>query len=558
MAQIVEMNGQQFSFPDDTSDADISAALMREFESTQQPPTTGSRAGDIGLSAVKGANTLIPGLLGLPIDTATNLVNLGIAGFGATKGFLHKVAPDLIEDDLPETLDPSAQFGGSASFARGITQLAGDLGLSNREDLFAPVDPNDPLQRGANVAGTVLGSAAVSPASLPRTLASLAPAAAGAGTASVLFPETPLAPIVGALAPGAARAAIPQRARVQPKVTATRARELGYKVLPTSAKQTRTRDFAQAAAGTVPLKQKMSQDNQINTNVKVRRHFGLEENTPITADALGLVRAEAGQAYEAIKGMGRLRMDATYINGIRELKRPGALAKDFPGAVKKDVLAEADKFDVRQITAEGAVEALKQLRRDSDIGSISLDPATRDLARVQRKIADNLEGLLERKTKILNPQVHSDFVNARRTIAQTYQVQKALVEGDNVSAIALGKQLTKGKPFSGELRDIAEFGKNFKETAQPNPPQATNFRPMDFAIGILGGSVSPALAVAVFARPALRSFLLSKTGQSLSTQTQKLTNAQLKSVLKKPEEAQVTALLMLIRQGNESQELSPQ
>lgn len=532
-----------------TREEAIRELARRELERRQPEP---NRAAEVALSGVKGANSLVPGLLGLPVDTMTALRNLGRAGVGRMIDLVPQVTPFGevprnsagvdIRPNPPGLIDPASQIGGSQFFKEQISKLTGDV--------FNPVNPEDPLQRAANIGGLVASSALVSPGlSAKQAATRTLPAAVGAAGANLAFPDQPLAPALGSLA-GSSLASV-KLPKTAPKAAAVKANQLGFKLLPKSAKETKTQDLAQGAAGPVPLKQLMSVENQKLTNSLVKRDLGIPDEVPISPDSLAAVRAEAGNVYQRVANQGRLKLDATYLNSLRRLKRPTAITKSFPGAIKKDHIAEVSRFESKNITSEGALEAIKQLRRDADAGFSSLDPAAKDLARLQGKIANNLEGLLARNVQKTNPALYPEFVNARKTIAKTYQVQKALVEGDNVSAIALGKALTKGKPMTGGVRDVAEFGKNFKEVAQPNPPQATNFRPLDLVAGIVGGSVRPELVGALFARPALRKILMSDFYQGRITKP--LTGAQLKSVLSKPEGAQATALVILLNNATQTQ-----
>lgn len=155
------------------------------------------------LSGVRGVNTLFPAIAGLPVDTATNLINLGIAGYGVVTGD----PPDL----LPQ------QIGGSEWIKE---KIEGGLG----ERVFTPPDPTDPTQQNIHMASGILAAGALAPTTgIKQTFGNVArmtPAAAGA----IIGKETsddPLAPMagmmVGALAPGAVGAI---RSRV-PKPQAT-------------------------------------------------------------------------------------------------------------------------------------------------------------------------------------------------------------------------------------------------------------------------------------------------------------------------------------------------
>ena len=114
------------------------------------------QAGDYGQAAIAGANRLAPSLLGMAVDTGVNVRNLGAAGYGYLKNKLTG------STDTPEMIDPSTQFGGSASFQRGMTNVTQGAGGG---DPFALQDPNDRTQQNIAMGGTILASGMINPAS---------------------------------------------------------------------------------------------------------------------------------------------------------------------------------------------------------------------------------------------------------------------------------------------------------------------------------------------------------------------------------------------------------
>lgn len=172
-------------------------------------------------------------------------------------------------------------------------------------------------------------------------------------------------------------------------------------------------------------------------------------------------------------------------------------------------------------------------------------------------MANALEGLMERNIKTVKPEFLTEFKAARQRIAKTYTVEKAL-KGENVDAVALGRLLdreSKGKKLSGKIRDVAEFGQQFKGSAQVSPPQQTNFRPLEFAapIGTAAATQNPAWLLAMGFRPALRTILLSKPYQKMMSRVKP---EAIKRVAALPEKSQAAAMAVLLQefqsQGNTS------
>lgn len=168
-------DGRILEFPDGTSPDVIQATVKKMLG--PQPAT----AGDRGRAALGGVNRGISGLLGLPMDTAENLVNLGIAGFGSAAAALGR--PDLAPEPLKGTV------GGSQSIAAGLERLG--IGTTNPR-------PDDAASRMLFTGGKIAGGSMFPGATVGSTLAA---ATGGALAGETLGPEWEG---VGAMAPAAA------------------------------------------------------------------------------------------------------------------------------------------------------------------------------------------------------------------------------------------------------------------------------------------------------------------------------------------------------------------
>lgn len=496
-------------------------------------------------AAVGGANELVPALLGLPVDVATNIANLGIAGYGTVKGLMGGT-------DLPETLPPQA--GGSEWIKQKITGLMGS-------DPFSPVDPQDPAQQKLHLAGGVMGAGLLAPAAgikqAATNVARMAPGAGGAVAGQTLFPDQPLAPMVGMMAGlGAGPAISTAKAKIGkvPVKAFVKAHKLGYKVPPSHGKVTGTQQAVEGLAGPVPTKQQASVHNQQITNNLIKKDIGYPADAPLSPEGLNSIRTQAGASYEKVKNFGLITADKAYRQNLTKIAKPGtALAKEIPGMVKKDVVELTKMFNKKTFSSEALVDAVKQLRADSSAGYRSADPQVLGMAKAKGKIADQIELLIERNAATKAPDLIPELKASRQTIAKSYEVEKAL-RGENVDAVALGRALDKGKPLSGLMRDVAEFGQNFKHSAQINPPQTTNFRPMDLMAGI-GSAVASgnvAFLAAAGIRPALRKLILSKPYQNFVA---KMPPEDWQMILSLPAKSQVPAMAALLRESSNPQAL---
>lgn len=529
---------------DQFSDAQQENVFSQFDEPAPQPETT---AGDVGLATVAGANVLAPSLLGLPVDTMRNLVNLGIAGYGVARKELGELAGE--EGYIPpEPLPPMP--GGSEWMQRKISGVMG-------ADPFAAPDEADPIQQRAKMIGTILTSGAISPTTgVKQTLknvAGMTVPAGGAVAAQETFPDQPLAPMMGMMAAPAGVAALKKGKEViAPKIDAgkafIKAHKLGYKVPPSLAKPTRTQQFVEGGiAGSAVVRQKASLHNQQVTNKLIKKDLGYPDDVPLNPEGLNAVRIQAGKVYEQAKQLGTIKTDPKFMKDVNRIANQStALAKEFPGMVKPDVVNLAKTFNKDKISSEALVEAVKQLRADSAAGFRSSDPATLALAKANGKMANALESMMERAAKTTAPDLVPALKAARQKIAKTYTVEKAL-KGENVDAVALGRQLDKGKPLSGTIRDVAEFGQQFSGAASVKPAQPTGFRVTDSILAGAGAAATqnPTYLLLAGARPAVRSLLLSKPYQAMLAKTPP---AKINEIMKLPPEAQATALNAMLQE----------
>lgn len=159
---------------------------------TEKPDATAKERGMAGLS---GINKGIASLLGLPVDTLENVVNLAVAGYGTAKtAITGKPGPSTYR----------GSFGGSEYIAR----LMNDAGAPTEN-----ARPDDAVSRMLYTGGTVAGGSIVPGASVRGTAA----AATGAALAAEINPELAA---IGAMTPAAigqatinAKSAIAKRAK---------------------------------------------------------------------------------------------------------------------------------------------------------------------------------------------------------------------------------------------------------------------------------------------------------------------------------------------------------
>lgn len=462
-----------------------------------------------------GVNNLAPSLLGLPMDTAVNAANLGIAAYGTAKGAMGGT-------DLPDTIPP--QIGGSEWFKDKLNQGARAIDPDAR-DMFANPRPDSKvaqmLHTGSGIATAGLLSPATSAKQAAGNVARMLPSATGAAVAQQVS-DNPLAPLVGAMTPLAMKAAIPPvKPTVKPEMI-TEARQAGYRIPPSQARATPGNNALEGFAGKATTAQKASIKNQQITNELANKSLGLPKGTQITSDLLINMRRTLGDAYKDMASLGKLKTGSTYAKQLSDITKRGTrMAKEFPALTNKDVEKYVNAFKKKSFSADATVEAIKNLRDQSSANFKSLKPADKAMGHAQREIANALEGVLEKNAPAnMLPQ----FRAARQQIAKTYTVEKALNDATgNVSTRALARDLAKGKPLSGELSTAGRFGQAFPKAAQDMTFSSPGINPLDYVTSGAAavGTGNPSWLAALTGRPLVRSAILSKPYQAMNVNAPK-------------------------------------
>lgn len=527
MAQLAELETALIN-ADKAGDADGAKLLageivrVRDSAGNSMPVQENKQHPVMGL--VTGLNSTVPNMLGLPVDTATNIQNLARSGYGYLKNKLTG------SNDVPDVIDPSSQVGGSAWMANKINQ--GINTVAPGSDVFSNPRPDSMPAQMLHTSGQVVGGALTNPAGsireAGRNMASMVPSAIGASSAQQMYPDSPIAPIVGAMAYPMAKSGVQEisQALSKPKNqlladALQKAQDEGYKVPPSQGRGSMLDKTLEGFAGKASTAQKASLENQGITNKLAARALDLPEDTVLTPAKLQEIRNEAGQVYEKTKQLGTFSTDDVFRKELSNVsKETSALRSEFPDLINKDIAPLVDKIKGKEtISSEAAVEAIKQLRSSAND---SFRAGNSEVGRAQKGIANSLEGLIERNIQGKDAgQFLSDFRNARQKIAKTYSVEESLNESTgNVSARELARQLEKGKPLSNELRSAAEFAKAFPKAAQ-NPEtigSQPGLSPLDYmASGVMGGGAALATgnplalgaAAIPLARPGVRNVILS-------------------------------------------------
>lgn len=304
------------------------------------------------------------------------------------------------------------------------------------------------------------------------------------------------------------------RGDVVRQATLDASQKAGYVVPPSTTNPSATNKILESLGGKIATAQDAAVRNQEVTNTLAKRALGLSEDAPITKEALGALRSEAGNAYQTLRRVGEVALDDAATQSLDEVaaRYTGSKLKEALGGgtdVPKIVQAIKDE----PLTGDTAVDAIALLRDKAATAYAQGDKAT---GKAYRTISAAIENLMERN---LSGDALKAFKEARQLIAKSYSVESALNSSTgNVVATKLASQLAKDKPLSGDLLTAARFGQAFpKAVRETLDSGSVSHLDSVLASGAAVMQKQPWYLAYPFLRQGVRAGLLSDAGQALAT-----------------------------------------
>jgi hypothetical protein len=388
--------------------------------------------------------------------------------------------------------------GGIGTLARPVSQLGKTI-----QQAFTA---NAPTQAAAATGGG-LGQAATQElggGAVAQTLAGLGGGLAGAGL----------------VRPKAIGLSTQQLQNANRDETLKLGRDAGYVALPTDVGGSKIGRFLEGVSGKFKTEELASARNQQVTNNLTKRYLDLPEDTPLTSEVLENARTSVYPAYEAIAETGVINLGnknpfSNIVTGINKVAGgKNALMQDIP--------------DTYNMDAATAIQKLKELRSDGSAylrsGTNIMKPNPKEVARGNRYLAEanKLEKAIENHVvKLGQPELIDQFRNARRYIAKTFTVEKALnPQTGVVDARKIAKQLDQGAPITDELALVGKYAKAFPKTTKVVAEAPAPFSVLDFYGAGAGGFVDlltgvPALSLLAPARIGARYGLMTPQAQQM-------------------------------------------
>lgn len=280
-------------------------------------------------------------------------------------------------------------------------------------------------------------------------------------------------------------------------------REAGYVTPQSLVSPTFMSNRLESIGGKAAVKQEATMRNQEVTNALARRALGLPDDAPLSLEVIEQVRKANYKPYQEIAALP---------------VKPEVQASPLMN------LPASPKFDPAE-----QLNALKTTRADAQAWfkayNVNPHPDTLAKAKALQAEADAIEGSLESyATQSGRSDLVKDLVKARKEIAKTYTVERALnnATGD-VNAPVLGRLFAKNKPLSDGLDVIGQFQQAFPQITRPSAmtqaPGVSFAEPVTAAMAGLAGQAAAgptgllAAGLPLLRGPA-RSLALSRTMQS--------------------------------------------
>lgn len=435
-------------FPDGMADADMAAAIQKNYPQIHTPTDASSPY----LGAAKAMATAAPLQSIGSLETAAHLGTGALGGLGGGLGYLGTLVGTLGDTDAAKSVQESMQ---KTLTYEPRTKAGKDLSAAADKALgYIPQALNKAGEVTADATGSPLLGTAVNVGG--NALLSLLPMKGASKNFTTIAGER-AASDAAAVAQAATPKAIPTTPSELVNQSLGTGKDVGYQVTPNYDPTASFIDrLGQGVAGKNQTEQGARVQNQGVTNALAARAVGQDPASLITTQSLQAIRNQAvRQGYEPIAQLqGKIPVDEPFIkenSAIQSLH--GDELSGNPDVVATANILNKDNFDPATITDQ--ISTLRGRAQDAFAAQRSA------AGTAFRKQAASLEALLDRHLQSAED-VPSGMLDryraARQLIAKTHDVEKTLNPSTgNVDAIGIGQALKNGTPLTGDLKTIADF-----------------------------------------------------------------------------------------------------
>lgn len=397
--------------------------------------------------------------------------------------------------------------GAGAQVANRAASVGNMLGLTSNEDRASLMKQNAPVldTTGGKVGAFAGDVAATLPASLIPGVGAVGAGAIGGGALGLSDPEaqdgadrlksTAMGAGLGALGGklgemgGGALAKRAERMRITRSQNSVRdatlqgGAKLGLVADPAAMNPTYMNRFLTGIGGKELVEQEAAAANAPKMAQATRDFLGLSEEAPLSMDTLKAIHTSANTAREAVKGSGiPMKFDDEYATAWKAIAGAGQQAeRSFPGAGSPGIraviapykyepkasglLTKARGTEItpdRSFKPEDVIDAIKTLREQAtELFASRQAGAGRAAIHTAKALEDLVERNLEGQGKH-GAELLRNFRAGRVQDAKAFAVERVLNKGTgNIKGEKLARELAKGAPLTGQLKDMANFASSF-------------------------------------------------------------------------------------------------
>jgi hypothetical protein len=444
-------------------------------------PETKSTGSEIMRGLSMGAGNILEGAAGLPLfalDLPSHVARTAqaIAGIPPEQRLPlpSQEVGKFFQSNFAQPETPVEKYGSAVT--KGLSGLAAGLGVGSilpAESAVAQFLTAQPGRQALSATGA--------------SLASQAAAEHGA---------TPIGQFMAGLGGGALAGGSPRVPKAQSvaEQTASDVINAGFSLPPGQTNPTIINKAISMISDNPALLEKLGGQNEMVVQRLVKQSLGLPEDAHLTPDTLSQIRADAGKAYEDLKnastnitpsGQAKLPIknipDQDFKDSIRGLTDDYKNAmREFPELftnMKGAVKLQQTLLQKSNMSTDAVVELVKKLRSDAtDYLKKYDDPGARGLGMANKAAANALDDLLDRTmTKNQQPDLVSNYRQARQRIAQSYNIEDALNPDLGMVDAKKFADISKGIPLTGPLKAVSQMGTAFpKLTSGEAAAQSAN------------------------------------------------------------------------------------
>lgn len=315
-----------------------------------------------------------------------------------------------------------------------------------------------------------------------------------AGTEAAVQGVKSLPPVKAKLAEIEAKNVATSYANATKIEAAQAANKLGVALNPAESNPTLGNRMRSVLTGNKDVNTSLAKANEGKWVDVVKQDLGVPPEGRLNAGAIEQALDAASKPYDAVRAIPQMEPSGEVLASIRGVSKPATIGGKAKADAVNTLVNETTTALKEGRSGAQIIDDIRQLRRDAQSTYKARDsgnnppPADVALADAKIEIANSLERMIDEHAP--NPQVLSDFQQARTRMAQIYDHERAIDFATNkVDPQVYAKLLDERKGnMTGVGADIGKVAANFPEVSKANV-KATPVWQQDFTRSGVAGTL---------------------------------------------------------------------